>query len=458
MSAYRGTVLVVDDDLVLLEAIEQWLSLSDFKTETARSEEEALEKLPIYQFDAVLSDIRMPGRDGMDLLRSIRKDWPDLPVILLTGHGDIALAVAALKQGAFDFLTKPHDPERLVATLRNACEQHRLRLRLKAIDETSAGADPIALRLIGYSAPMRRLQDGIRALVNVPLDVLVNGETGSGKEVVARTLHECGSRRSKPFVAINCAAIPAEILESELFGHEAGAFTGAHHVRIGKFEFANGGTVFLDEIESMPATAQAKLLRVLQERAIERVGSNKIIAIDVRIVSAAKSDLRSLAEKGIFRDDLYYRLAGYELVIPPLRSRGDDILHLFMIFASAAAQRIKQSAQPVSAVSAARLLEYSWPGNVRELRAAAERYGLGFGLRIGPTDIDVSGAHAKAPLDQLVAAHEKQVILATLASANWSISEAISQLGIPRRTLNEKMRRFGIVRFTNTKQKNSEDL
>ena len=441
-----GTVLIVDDDAVLRGALSQWLDLSGFATRAADSVDAALAALEADPCDAVLCDVRMPGRDGIELLDIVRERWPGLPLVMLTGHADVPLAVGALKRGAFDFLTKPHDPDRLAATMRNACEQSRLRQRLAALEAELDGEDGVTLRLAGRSAAMRQLQNEVRALLAAPLDVLIRGETGSGKEVVARVLHDLGPRRAKPFVAINCAAIPAELIESELFGHEAGTFTGARQTRIGKFEFADGGSVFLDEIESMPAAAQAKLLRVLQERAFERVGSNRQIRIDVRVVSASKADLRAAGESGAFRTDLYYRLAGYEIEIPPLRRRGDDILMLFARFAGEAATKAARPAPVLSPAEAALLLDHDWPGNVRELRAVAERFGLGLGLRVSGTAPDMVAAGTRPPLDVQIEAYERRLIAAALEESGGSIAKTMGVLGLPRRTLNEKMRRHGIER------------
>jgi two-component system C4-dicarboxylate transport response regulator DctD len=441
-----GTVLIVDDDAVLRGALAQWLDLSGFATHVADSVDAALAALDAKLYDAVLCDVRMPGRDGIELLDIARERWPGLPLVLLTGHADVPLAVDALKRGAFDFLTKPHDPDRLTATLRNACEQSRLRQRLATVEAELDGEDGVALRLAGRSAAMRHLQNEVRALLGTPLDVLVRGETGSGKEVVARVLHDFGPRRTKPFVAINCAAIPAELIESELFGHEAGTFTGARQTRIGKFEFADGGTVFLDEIESMSAAAQAKLLRVLQERVVERVGANRQIRIDVRVVSASKIDLRAAGECGAFRSDLYYRLAGYEIEIPPLRRRGDDVLMLFARFAGEAATKAARPAQMLSPAEAAQLLGHDWAGNVRELRAVAERFGLGLGLRVGSAAPETIAAGTRPPLDVQIEAYERRLITAALEESGGSVARAMEVLGLPRRTLNEKMRRHGIGR------------
>lgn len=444
MTEMLGTVLVVDDDEMLLGALAQWLTLSGFKTLTAANADAGVTLLKAHPVDAVLTDVRMPGRSGMDLLRTLRDSSPDLPVVLLTGHGDVPLAVEALKLGAFDFLTKPHDPERLIATLRNACTQHVLTRRLHAAEARLGGQDAVSTCILGQSAAMLKLKDEVRALLDAPLDILIRGETGTGKEVVARALHDCGPRRTKPFVAINCAAVPHEIFESELFGHEAGAFTGAKTQRVGKFEFATGGTVFLDEIESMPLGAQAKVLRVLQERVIERVGSNRLIPIDVRVVSAAKLKLREAAGEGSFREDLYYRLAGYEIDIPPLRQRGDDVILLFTQFATACAERANRRPPELTPALVATLLNHPWPGNVRELKSAAERFGLGLGLHL--CGCATPAVAEMRSLDSMLDDYERSLILAALNQSEGSIAGAMQILDVPRRTLNEKMRRLGIER------------
>lgn len=445
MAVTNGRLVIVDDDAGLLGAIEQWLTLSGFVARAASSVESALALMEHEPPEAVLTDLRMPGRDGLDLLAQVLARWPEVPVVLLTGHGDVPQAVEALKGGAFDFLVKPHDPDRLAATLRNACTQCRMQRALNEAGRAKPGEDGVAQRLVGRSEAMRRLQDSVRTLLSAPLDVLLWGETGTGKEVVARTLHECGPRAEKPFVAINCAAIPATMIESELFGHEAGAFAGAAQERIGKFELASGGTLFLDEIESMPPEAQAKLLRVLQERALERVGGNTRVPLDLRVISAAKVDLKALARTGAFRDDLYYRIAGVELAMPPLRKRGQDVLLLFRHFAQMAAERAGLAPRALASLDALALLDHEWPGNVREVRLVAERFGLGLGL-----EIDRAGAgereSRRATLEELVNAYERRVIMATLSETHGAIAPALDLLGVPRRTLNDKMRRLGISR------------
>ena len=308
-------------------ALDQWLSLSGFRTQTAASAAEALRILDTQNADVVLTDIKMPKISGLELMRRLHRGHPGLPVVLFTGEGDIPMAVSAIREGAFDFLTKsPYDPEHLIAVLGKAAEHRRLQLKVKELEDLLQDSSRIEARMIGNAPSIVRLRNAVLEMASLPVNVIVRGETGTGKEVVAKALHDFSPRRTKPYVAINCAAVPADMVEAELFGYEAGAFTGAPGLRIGKFEYAHGGTLLLDEIESMPLAAQAKVLRVIEEKQVERLGSNKSIPIDVRIVAATKSDLRPDKAGERFRADLYYRLAGLELQIAPLRERGDDIL------------------------------------------------------------------------------------------------------------------------------------
>lgn len=437
-------ILVVEDDPSVAGSIEQWLGLCGFLVETARSAAEALRRIDGFGPDAVLTDVRMPGESGLELQRRLAAERPGLPVVLLTGHGDVPMAVAALQAGAFDFMTKPYEPDHLAAVLRNAAAQHRLRRRVGEL-ETRLD-DALAGTLVGDAPAMRRLRRLVAELTALPVDVVVRGETGTGKEVVARALHEFGPRRDRPFVAINCAAIPAEMIEGELFGHEAGAFTGARAARVGKFEHADGGTVLLDEVESMPPAVQAKLLRVLQERVVERLGSNRLIPVDIRVVAAVKADLRERVAAGAFREDLFYRLAGVEIEIPPLRDRGDDILLLFGRFAGAAAERLGLDRRSPSPAEVAALLGHGWPGNVRELKAAAERFAMGLSGAGAGDILNPAATASGGGLAERVAAYERALILAALRETGGSVAAAIELLGLPRRTLNEKMARLGIDR------------
>jgi two-component system C4-dicarboxylate transport response regulator DctD len=445
------TVLVVDDEEQVRHSIAQWLELGGLAVETAADADAALAAIRRRAPKVVLTDFKMPRKSGMDLMRELQRFDPDIPVVLLTAHGDVPLAVAAMREGAYDFLQKPYVPEHLSAVVARAIEQRRLKQELQLLSERVAAHEGLQAHIVGASAAIGRVRDMVAELCLHDPNVIITGQTGTGKEVVARALHDFGPRAKSPFVAINCAAVPEELFESELFGHEAGAFTGARTVRIGKFEFAHGGTLLLDEIESMPLPLQAKLLRVLQERVVERVGSNKSVALDVRIIAATKYDLEEQGRLGRFRPDLYYRLAGAEIPLPPLKARDGDILLLFEHFATRAASIAGQQHRSLSSCDVEALLTHSWPGNVRELKSVAERYALGL-KAMGRTVPEILGKVAQSPtvvgsaLADRVAAYERQLIETALKDHGGSISSVIEVLGIPRRTLNEKMVKYGLIR------------
>lgn len=434
-------ILLVEDDHTLRQSMAQWLELNYFRVTQATNAKEALKLLSVELPDVVLSDVRMRGMSGLELLDALKASHPALPVIILSGHGDVPMAVAAMQGGAFTFLTKPYLPDQLVGTLRNAVETSSLRRKVAAYQKSSEIEALIDRHLIGEDQATVRLKSGIARLAGLPVDVLIHGETGTGKEVVARLLHDGSARRDKPFVALNCAALPADIIESELFGHETGAFTGATGTRLGKFEYADGGTVFLDEVESMPLAAQAKLLRVLQERTITRLGSNKDIRIDIRIVSATKESLKALVEKGSFRADLHYRLMGAEIAIPPLRQRGHDAILLFSHFLAAMATRMGTPNRPLTAQDMETILSYPWPGNIRELKLLAERRALDLdwtppAASGGEIESTFSGSLAEQ-MDQF----ELRVLKNALVEAGNS-ADAARLLSLPLRTFNEKMQRL----------------
>jgi two-component system C4-dicarboxylate transport response regulator DctD len=446
------TVLIVDDEEMVRTALEQWLRLSGFATHVASSANDALAMLDDIHPQVILTDISMPGLSGLDLLRSVRERALASEVILITGHGDVPMAVEAMRGGAFDFLQKPYVPDQLVKTLRRAAEQAGLKREVAELRRKLDGGEAeLSIRLVGSSRIMEDLRHAIRELASIPSDVIIFGETGTGKEVVARCLHDFSGRAKGPFVAVNCAAIPAELIESELFGHEAGAFTSARDKRIGKFEFANGGTLLLDEIESMPSLAQAKVLRVIQERMVERVGSNRQIPLDVRIVAASKVDLAAESEAGRFRADLYYRLNLATIHLAPLRDRGEDSVLLFHHFLGLAAQRFNKPAPPLHPADINALLVYTWPGNVRELKAAADRFALGLDATGRSLDA-ILGPKSPRPISSTasladrLAAYERHVIEAELARHNDSIAAVVDALQVPRRTLSEKMARLGVRR------------
>lgn len=435
-----NAVIVVDDEAPIREAVEQWLTLSGFEVRLFSRAEECLAQVPEHFPGVILSDVRMPGIDGLQLLAELQRRDRDLPVILLTGHGDVPMAVDAMRDGAYDFLEKPFTPETLLGSLRRALEKRALVLENRALHERADNRSRLDATLLGMSPTMQTLRRQVLDLSQLPVNVLIRGETGSGKEMVARCLHDFGPRADKPFVAVNCAAIPEQLFEAELFGHESGAFTGAQGKRIGKLEYAHGGTVFLDEIESMPLAQQVKLLRVIQERRIERLGSNQSIDIDVRIIAATKPDLLDEARAGRFREDLAYRLNIAELRLPPLRERREDIPMLFSHFSRNAAERLGRDEPVLSGEQLSHLLSHDWPGNVRELANAAERQVLGLD---GP-------AAQENPMGQsLVAqqeAFEAHCIRSALRRHRGDIKAVMHELQLPRRTLNEKMQRHGLVR------------
>ncbi|QJQ97725.1 sigma-54 dependent transcriptional regulator [Halomonas sp. PGE1] len=441
-------VMIIDDEPHLRITAGQTLELAGYAPEPHASAEAALEQLAPDFPGVVVSDIRMPGMDGMALLREVRLRDPDLPVILITGHGDISTAVEAMREGAWDFLEKPFAAERLVEVVRRGVEKRRLSLENRELKaELEAQQSALGPRLVGRTPAIQRLASMVQRISQVEADVLLFGETGAGKDLVARAIHERSRRAPRPFVAINCGAVPESTIESELFGHEKGAFTGAVERRIGKFEHADGGTVFLDEIESMPLSLQVKLLRVLQERSVERLGSNVPVPLDIRVIAATKVDLKAAAEAGEFREDLYYRLNVVTLPIPPLRERREDIPLLFQHFAVVAANRSGLEAPPLDAAGISALLAHDWPGNVRELRNLAERYvllGAAFDYRLQAL---LEGAESEAgelPLPQQVELFEKSLIDQALARQRGRVTEVAEQLGLPRKTLYDKLRKYGL--------------
>jgi len=443
MSA-QPKVILVDDDQEVLDAYRLTLELDGFDVIAVGSARAGLDILSPGLPVAVVSDVRMPGLDGFGLLDAVRSVDPEIPVVLVTGHGDVPMAIKAVRAGAWDFIEKPADPVRLVETVRRAFAHRSLILENRTLRAKAGDQDPMAGRLVGSSAAIERLRRTLRTLAEAEADVLLLGETGTGKEVAARALHDFGTRRKGRFVAVNCGAMPETMIESELFGHEQGAFTGARERRIGKIEHASGGTLFLDEIESMPMTAQVRLLRVLQERTIERLGSNKEIPVDIRVVAATKANLAELAGKGAFREDLVYRLNVVTVRLPPLRERRDDVPVLFGHFLNLAAARQARAAPSLEPSFLERLQQQEWPGNVRELRNAAERYLLGL-------DEDEPQAEASLPgdaltLEQQMDIAERRVIEETLARFGGRIGATAEALGITRKTLYLKMKKHNLGR------------
>ncbi|WP_165674493.1 two-component system response regulator DctD [Metapseudomonas otitidis] len=436
-------VLLIDDDPHLRQALSQTLDLAGLKVASLGDAKGVADALDPDWPGVVVSDIRMPGIDGLELLRQLHARDPQLPVLLITGHGDVPLAVQAMRAGAYDFLEKPFASDDLLDSVRRALDLRRLVLENRSLRLALSDRQQLSARIIGQSAASQRLREQVGALAATHADVLILGETGAGKEVVARALHDLSSRRDGPFVAINAGALAESVVESELFGHEQGAFTGATKRRIGKFEYANGGTLFLDEIESMSPDVQVKLLRLLQERVVERLGANQLIPLDIRIIAATKEDLRQAADQGRFRADLYYRLNVASLRLPPLRERGEDILLLFRHFAEAASARHGGQPRPLDAGQRATLLAHNWPGNVRELQNAAERFALGLDLALDNSapEVPLGGGG----LSEQVEAFEKALIQAELANPHSSMRSLAEALGLPRKTLSDKLRKHNLA-------------
>ncbi|MGB3878065.1 MAG: sigma-54 dependent transcriptional regulator [Shinella zoogloeoides] len=437
-------ILLIDDDRQLLRATAQTLELADFSVTPFASAAEALPQLDLNFAGVVVSDIRMPGMDGLQLFERIRALDAEIPVILITGHGDIPTAVKAIQDGVYDFIAKPFPAERLIQCVRRAVERRSLVLENRRLREAARQAED-DIPLIGQTPAMDRLRQTLRQIADTDVDVLVTGETGSGKEVVARLLHGWSRRAKGNFVALNCGALPEQVIESELFGHEPGAFTGAQKKRIGRIEHSSGGTLFLDELESMPLSTQIQMLRVLEMREVTPLGTNEVRPVDIRIVAAAKVDLSDPGQRKAFREDLYYRLNVVSILIPPLRERREDIPLLFSYFAERAAQRFQRAAPALSGDILRHLREHDWPGNVRELSHFAERAVLGM-VSPAATAAASSQATGAGSLPEQLDRLEAEIIRDALSAHGGNVQQTLVALGIPRKTFYDKLQRHGIVR------------
>jgi len=446
MSDLETRVVFIDDDKYIRKSTVQSLQMEGFEVESFGDASSALANIEAANTGVIVSDIMMPGLSGLELLQRVKEIDPDIPIILITGQGDIATAVQAMRDGAFDFLEKPFAPDNLIEVIRKSLGKRHLILENRNLKMELALQNAPGQRVIGRSAAIQQLRNQVARLADTQADILLRGDTGTGKELVARNLHEVSKRSSAPFVAINCGAIPENIIESELFGHVAGAFTGASKTRVGKFEYASGGTVFLDEIESMPIDLQVKLLRVLQERVVEPLGANRQIPIDVRVIAATKIDLKRAAAEGKFREDLYYRLNVITLNLPALRDRVEDIPLLFHHFAIIAAARHECELPTLDPEQLQQLVINDWPGNVRELKNAAERFvllGATSGLELDQI-MSVPTLSKPMSLHERIEWFEKSLIEKALQECNGSINTTVEALGTPRKTLYEKMRKYNI--------------
>jgi two-component system C4-dicarboxylate transport response regulator DctD len=436
-----GLVLLVDDEEELRFSTSQVLELHGLHVKAFASGEEVLARVGFGFDGVVVTDIRMPGMDGMTLLHRIRELDHEIPVILVTGHGEVQLAVKAMREGAYDFIEKPFASHALAGVVRHALDRRSLVLENRRLRAVAGKRDDIETRLPGRTPVMVDLRYRVRAIGATEADALIIGDTGAGKEVVARSLHDVSSRAKGPFLAINCASLPETLIESELFGHEAGAFPGAIRARYGKFEHGRGGTILLDEIGSMPFDLQAKFLRVLQERTITRLGSNEMVPLDVRFLATSKVDLESEVAAGRFRADLFYRLNVVTLRVPSLAQRQADIPLLFLHLVREACARYGRDDMEVEPEILSEIAERDWPGNVRELRNAADR--LVLGLETG-LDSAVALEVANTRLADKVAAYEKQLIANAIAAHGGALRPVYEQLGISRKTLYEKMQKHGL--------------
>ncbi len=438
----KGSVLIVDDEAVVRDSLSKWLREEGYEVDTAENATEALKRLVAQRWDLALVDIRMPGTDGIELQKRLHQIDPDLIVIIITGYASVETAVQALKQGAYDYVTKPFDPDDIAHLIRNAIGHRRAAQESLRLRETLAEVIP-PVELVGNSAPMRKVLEAIETVAPTDATVLITGESGTGKELVARALHRLSPRRFHPFVVIHCGALPETLLESELFGHEKGAFTGAQYRKKGKFEIADGGTVFLDEIGDISLKTQTDLLRVLQDHQITRVGSTQPIRVDFRCLAATNRNLEQLIAEGSFRPDLYYRLNVFRIELPPLRQRPDDIPLLVEHFVRKFSQQMNKHIVRVAPEAMALLQAHPWPGNVRELENAVERAMVVAQepeLRAQDFTLKLQGSEREPQtLEEVERAH----ILKVLEECGGNQTRAAQILDIDRVTLHNKLKRYG---------------
>ncbi len=436
-------ILLVDDEPQVLKALSQTLELEGYEIVTAANGRAALSEIEPGFDGVVLTDMNMPILGGMELLKRVQSLDGDIPVILLTGHGNVALAVDAMHIGAYDFLEKPFSTDKLLDTIARAVEKRRLTLEIQQLRIELETQTRPGVSIIGNTAAMKQLRGLLYQIKDLPADVLIEGETGCGKELISRYMHFQGARHESPFVAINCGAIPEAIIESELFGHEAGAFTDAKTRRVGKFEYAEGGTILLDEIESMPMSLQTKLLRVLEERVVEPLGGNNVVPFTARIIAATKVDLMELSEVGKFRADLYYRLNVLNVKIPPLRDIPDDIPLFFEHFLLIAANTYSMDIPSVAPARRQWLLSHDWPGGARELRNLATCCVL-LGADRAFDNYNLAEQGSALTLAEQVSRFEESLIREALTRCAGRINAAQESLGLARKTLYEKMRKYNL--------------
>ena len=437
-------ILLIDDDPDLRASTAQALELAGFEV-TALDQPDDVAALVSFGFQGiVISDIRMPRMDGISLMGLIHRIDREIPVILITGHGDVQLAVRSMREGAHDFVEKPFSGSQLAETVARARDYRRLVLENRVLRAAAGQSDDLEQRLVGRSNAMIDLRRRLRTIGPSETDVLITGETGTGKEVIARAIHDLSSRAKRPFITLDCAALPETQIESELFGHEAGAFPGAMRARYGRFEHARGGTILLDDIGSMPLALQGKLLRVIQERAITPLGSNEARPLDLRFIATSRAPLEDEVAAGRFRADLLYRLNVVSLRVPSLSERREDIPLIFARLLAEAASRHRVEPLAPSPALLNAVMARDWPGNVRELRNAADRLSLGIGLDPAPDPTGEGQEEAGGKLAERVAAYERAEIVRALIAHGGSLKPVYESLGLSRKTLYEKMLKHGI--------------
>ncbi len=449
-----GKIFIIEDDIEMLENYSRILKRLGYTCITESDSLKAIERLRIISPDVILTDLRMPSKNGFDVLKAVREFNADIPVVLITAFADIPTTVKAIKEGAFDFIAKPFTSDQLSIVIERALKQKMLSDENRRLKEQLRKSSPN--RIITNSHAMHEILKVIDRVSQTDANVLITGESGTGKELIARIIHSKSSRAEKPFIPVDCAAIPDNLLESELFGYEKGAFTGANTSRTGLFEAAQGGTLFLDEVGEIPLPMQAKLLRVIQERQVRPLGSNRFISIDVRIISATNRDIKKNVSEGTFRDDLYYRLNVIHINVPPLRDRKGDIPALALHFLQKFALMYEKDIRGISPDAMEVLENYAWPGNVRELQNVMERAViLCDGDRISLRDIPrevcmMPGALASKNLSYKdakkawIAMFEKDYLTNLLKSTSWNISRAAEKAGINRRTIHRLIKRYGL--------------
>jgi DNA-binding NtrC family response regulator len=440
----RGKILIVDDELVVRDSLAKWFASEGYTARSAGGAREALDLIQQMEFDIALIDIKMPGMDGMELQSRLREADPDLTVVIMTGYASVETAVQALKRGAYDYITKPVDPDELSHLVAKALEHKRARREVVRLRENLQEVFP-STELIGKSPAMKKVTELIEMVAPTEATVLITGESGTGKEVVARAIHAAGPRRYMPMVTIHCGALTETLLESELFGHEKGAFPGAQYRKKGKFEIADGGSVFLDEISDISLKTQTDLVRVLQEKEIVHVGGNQQIKVDFRCIAATNKNLEALVKEGAFRPDLYYRLHVSCIDLPPLRDRRDDIPLLVDHFLNKFCMATSRAMPQISAEAIEVLMRHDWPGNVRELENAVERaLVVGRGSEIRPPDFSfqfqADESKGGKTLDDVERSHIERILRET----QHNLSRAARILDIDRTTLYNKLRRYGL--------------